>query len=320
MSNEVGCLVTRVFSRGDVIQPTKRVVSIFLAIALALPAPLIACKCAYLSDCGAYSHADLIFTGRVELGTDETSETIRRGTWPFLPGAALSEDDSLFDDRSPDGFRRLKSYYELSLLPAFRSKIAAAANFDELETIGDQLAEEGFAYRVRVIEQFKGAELEMLLDVWTVAHSCGGLPLMDGESYLIYASRRDDGKIWSSNCSGTEHISRAGHRLAYLRLQKSGASDRGRIDGFVTSNERDLRLPFFGGVPAPLTGVTVAIKGIGVERSTTTDSSGEFVLDGLPVGEYVVSLASGESEPVRLLDEGACRHVRLLSSGPKERE
>ena len=57
---------------------------------------------------------------------------------------------------------------------------------------------------------------------------------------MVYASKLQTG-YEAGACSRTRRLSDAGEDLAYLQFMRSGVTDKGRLYGFVSSSDTDLR-------------------------------------------------------------------------------
>ncbi len=112
-----------------------------------------------------------------------------------------------------------------------------------------------------------------------------GFGFVPTQQYLVYASAYE-GKLSTSICSRTRSISRAAEDLSYIRglaTAKPGATIRGR----VVKNRRTKN----GGYEnQPLERIKITIEGL-TKREIKTDMKGQFRVEGLPAGPYVVKLS-----------------------------
>lgn len=166
-----------------------------------------------------------------------------------------------------------------------------------------QTAFTGAAYRpgddVDVITGFNGADC--------------GFPFRQGEDYLIYAYRDQKGRLATSICSRTRHVTEAKQDLDYFRslaTMPPGAELR-----ILTYDALARDWP-----PQGLAGVRVSIRGGPSNRESrvaATDGAGELTQAKLPPGQYAVTAAARAGyvaelpqAPVELVDKG-CAVVRL---------
>jgi hypothetical protein len=162
------------------------------------------------------------------------------------------------------------------------------------------------AVRLSVDSAFRGvrgSEVEV-----TTAMGGGdcGFGFVPTQQYLVYASEHE-GKLSTSICSRTRSISRAAEDLSYIRglaTAKPGAT----ISGKVVTTRRNKN----GGYDnLPLADIKVTIAGE-TNREIKTDLKGQFRVEGLPAGSYVVKVSvpeglfitGGPEQKVKLTDRG----------------
>jgi len=133
-----------------------------------------------------------------------------------------------------------------------------------------------------------------------------GFGFVPNEQYLVYASEHE-GKLSTGICSGTTSISRAAEDLSYIRglaIAKPGAT----ISGKVVRNRQSKN----GGYEnLPLASIKVTIEGQ-TKRKIRTDMKGQFRVEGLPAGTYVVKvsvpgqskLTGATEQQVKVTDRG----------------
>lgn len=153
-----------------------------------------------------------------------------------------------------------------------------------------------------VKEAFSGVKGKQA-SVWTGfgGGDCG-YSFDEGASYLVYASARPDGRLYTGICTRTRPASAAASDVAFLRAlarRTSGVTFSGRVgrllDKWDESGERTLE---------PLKGVRVTVVGRAGRREARTDARGRYELTGFPSGPYeiMVHLPGGltTDEPKRM--------------------
>lgn len=144
------------------------------------------------------------------------------------------------------------------------------------------------AVRLSVDSSFRGVRgSEVEVTTGLGGGDCGfGFVLT--EQYLVYASEHE-GKLSTGICSRTRSISRAAEDLSYIRglaTAKPGAT----ISGKVVKNRPNKN----GGYDnLPMAGIKVTIEGQ-TKREIETDMKGQFRVEGLPAGAYVVKVSVPE--------------------------
>src|SRR5579864_1000083 len=214
--------------------------------------PSYACKCAGpVAVCAAFQDSDLVFTGRVE--SVEPDFDIRG----FISGnsrvieISKEEAEKLEKDDSPQALKRLKEF-EAGMVPQqYRARLSQASSRAELESLMKEIVENGKRTRFRVQEIYKGPKQDTI-DVWMDFSDCS-LKLLPGETYLVYANRNKKGRFEPEHCSRSNRLSDAGEDLAYLYFVRHGGAATGRLYGFVTNDESDLKIPrLWWDVPHPV--------------------------------------------------------------------
>jgi hypothetical protein len=142
--------------------------------------------------------------------------------------------------------------------------------------------------RLTIEESFKGTkEKEIVLEL----NDCG-YRFRQGEKYLVYAQRRENGKLdVRVGQSRTKPLAEATEDLDYIRSLQRG-EPQAQIVGRVGQQTADIkRIPytsersFFG---LPLAGVKVFAKGGEQIFETFSDEKGFYKFIGLAAGEYEV--------------------------------
>jgi hypothetical protein len=170
-----------------------------------------------------------------------------------------------------------------------------------------------WSIRISIDEAFRGvegAEVEVMTGLG--GGDCG-FGFRRTRQYLVYAYRdKDDQKLYTSICSRTRSISDADPDLVYIR-GLSKAKPGGTINGKVV---RQVRNETGGSDGQPLAGVKVAIDGP-QKAEAVTDLEGEFKIEGVQPGEYLVVPAApkglatrGSDTKVTVADRG-CATVHL---------
>ncbi len=143
-------------------------------------------------------------------------------------------------------------------------------------------------------------------------------PFKQGEKYLIYANKGQDGKLYQRlGDTRTSPLSEAGEDLEYIR-NLSKAPEGGRIYGKVYNHIAKVTLHSIGAPTnynATLPGVKIVAEGKQQSYETITDNIGSFEFVGLPEGFYkiqafVPSHFSGTLEGAKLSNRG-CSPVRF---------
>ncbi len=170
-------------------------------------------------------------------------------------------------------------------------------------------------------------EATQLLDIWTGSGDCG-FDFQVGETYLVYAVEDEDsGKMETSVCMRTRRLSEEQGDLAYLYFLQNDEKESTRVEGFVSTSFEDQSLPRFeNAVSAPAKGALLELDTGSGMRYTESDGEGRFYFDGLPSGEYRLSLLQpGFPQAARNVilsrgihaGESACvRQILILPSRP----
>jgi len=112
-----------------------------------------------------------------------------------------------------------------------------------------------------------------------------GFEFVQSQQYLVYASEHE-GKLYTGICSRTRSISRAAEDLSYIRglaTAKPGATIIGKVF-------RNRRSKSGGYENLPLADIKVMIEGQ-MKTEIKTDVKGQFRVEGLPAGPYVVKVS-----------------------------
>src|ERR1700693_1144471 len=287
--------------------------ALFVVIA---PRPLLACKCLGSSSvCNAYFGPGAVFIGKAEStdpafdpGDPEVSKRIAQ----LFSGRDL---DSLETDDSAETLAKLKEFYSSVLSGPVRDRVKKAANRGQLNAVLEEVADAGVRVTFKGLEVYKGISPDSTsIDVWTDFNDCG-IHFVKGETYLVYASVGERG-LEARACSRTRRLSDAGEDLVYLHFMQSGVADKGRIYGFVSSSELDLRTPhLWDFVSAAVPNLSVQLWTDHGTLAAERSKDGRFVFDELPAGDFEVTDTDWQcdealSEPRRMhLARGECKSV-----------
>jgi hypothetical protein len=164
-----------------------------------------------------------------------------------------------------------------------------------------------------VKEAFVGVS-EKVLTVSSGGDMCA-FPFSKGHEYLVYARRLSSGELYVSTCYGTNFAEDAADDLKYLRSLPNaphGSTVFGTAFRFTGPERLDTKMRRV----VPESGHKVTVRGLVQNYESIVDAKGNFALDGLPPGHYMVSLDSyGEistfptvsSTTVDIADKGCAR-------------
>lgn len=268
------------------------------------------CPCiAAYSPCNAVKKSDLVFAGAVE-----SIEPRFLNRWTALP----TSSPSTLDKKSPE---QLKEAY-LRLIPDLpedgKRTIEAAKTKDEVMLAVFHVLNRGVEVHFKVHTIFRDdddhpSESQKSVVVWTNSGECG-VDFRPGETYLVYAaSDEQSDRLETSSCTRTRRLTEAGDDLAYLFFLKNLKREAARLEGFVTSDRRELdQDPFHytGRIGSPVASAVLEVASARGVRYAESDSNGRFVLDGLAEGDYSVNaFAPGYPISVRQLAGPAKVHI-----------
>jgi hypothetical protein len=244
--------------------------------------PVFAGFCFQTSVCDTFASAELVFVGKA---VDIRPEFDLRDT------AVRQQLRAVHDDSSAEGFIKLKTFYLRVLPEPVRTEVERAVTRDQLDTAVNELSKVKKRVTFHVNQVYKGiAQSNHELDLFTSFTDCG-IHFIKGETYLVYASKLQTG-YEAGACSRTRRLSDAGEDLVYLQFMRRGVTDKGRLYGFVSSSEPELRRPLdWDRVPDPVPEVRVHLRTDSVTLEATTDKDGRFVFDGLPGGDFEVTIS-----------------------------
>jgi hypothetical protein len=116
-------------------------------------------------------------------------------------------------------------------------------------------------------------------------------PLQVGDRYVVYAYGAGDERFIAA-CGRTRLANEAQEDLAYFREMKAPGAG-GRIFGSVRHEEPDF-VAHGTRDRGPIVGLTIRLRGSGLNREVSTANDGAFDFDGLLPGEYTLSLRAPE--------------------------
>jgi hypothetical protein len=141
-----------------------------------------------------------------------------------------------------------------------------------------------------------------------------GFGFVQSQQYLVYAYEFQ-GKLSTNICTRTRSIAKAQEDLLYLR-GLGRAKPTVAISGEVVRSSRDENGTLAN---QPLAGISIAIEGP-VRKEVTTDAKGQYRVQNLPAGEYLVKASlpeglatRGEPEKKVTIAERGCAVVSFWS-------
>jgi hypothetical protein len=141
---------------------------------------------------------------------------------------------------------------------------------------------------LRVLDVFRGTVGSTVEVITGLGGGDCGYAFQKGEQYLVYASANAAGALSTGICSPTKTLATAAQDIAYLNQVRSRPSAAGRIFGNVQYQRDPDAPPGIGG--AGIAGYTVTLSDGQRTRAAITGADGGYAFDGIPAGNYVVSL------------------------------
>ena len=181
----------------------------------------------------------------------------------------------------------------------------------------ESIVPEGTERRVELegVEVFRGPQASRMTIATGYSGGDCGYPFRVGESYLVYASRASDGRLYTSICSRTRSVGEAADDIAYARsIARIDPRSTARLAGHVQLWE-------YAAPPVSqlkrVPGVRVTASGGGLTFTTRADDRGEFELDGLPLGEYEVTASApagyhAATRTLKIHDSRGCGDLTLF--------
>jgi hypothetical protein len=275
-----------------------RVSLVTLVAMTAAAMPAVGCMCFERPVCDTFSEASAVFIGKVE------SQDPIIDLWDPIVKKGIND---LIDNPSPGALSNFKKRYADEFPEPIRTEIKAASNVKELVRAVSGLDPRRKKRITLVVQQaYKGLGSEIKrIEVWTAMTDCG-IAFHGGETYVVYATVKEN-ELVTSACSRTRRLSEAGDDLVYLHFLQNGGSDTGRIWGFVSNDRKEVAAHLGAGdeAVASVPNVPVLLRTIRGSLQGRTNRDGRFVFDGLPAGDYDVTVE--EQQRKVHLESKACR-------------
>jgi hypothetical protein len=276
---------------------------------------LSACECeASFAACKEVRESDLVFIGAVE-----SIQPIFLNRWYGTDQSAMRSLNDAFihaqEHPSAESLHQVKDTY-LAMFPSLdereKKQMQTADTIQQVAALFYSSLDRGMRVHLKVKTLFKQGDDDDkkatpdFLDVWTTSGDCGyGFQI--GETYLVYANDEEGADyVFTSSCMRTKRLSDAGDDLAYLYFYKNQPEASSRLEGFATSDRKSqlaidpLHEP--GAIGSPVAGVILQLKSDKLTRYAESESTGRFIFDGLPEGNYELSaFASGYPKTNQLL-------------------
>jgi hypothetical protein len=281
---------------------------------------LSACECeASFAACKEAKESDLVFIGAVE-----SIQPIFLNRWYGTDQSALRSLNDAFihaqEHPSAESLHQVKDTY-LAMFPSLdereKKQMQTADTIQQVAALFYSSLDRGMRVHLKVKTLFKQGDDDDdaahkakkdadFLDVWTTSGDCG-YDFQIGETYLVYANDEEGADyFFTSSCMRTKRLSDAGDDLAYLYFYKNQPEASSRLEGFVTGDRKSqlaidpLHEPAVIG--SPVAGVILQLKSDKLTRYAESESAGRFIFDGLPEGNYELSVfASGYPKTNQLL-------------------
>lgn len=268
---------------------------------------LSACECqASFAACKEARVSDLVFIGRVE-----SIEPIFLNRWYGTDQSAVRSLNDAFlhaqEHPSAESLHQVEEKY-LAMFPSLdereKKQMQTAQTIQQVASLFYSSLDRGMRVHFKVTTLFKQGDDDDadhkakkaadVLDVWTTAGDCG-YDFQIGETYLVFANDEEGADyFFTSSCMRTKRLSEAGEDLAYLYFYKNQPEESSRLEGFVTSDRKSqlaidpLHEP--AAIGSPVAGVILQLKSDKLTRYAESESAGRFLFDGLPEGNYELSV------------------------------
>jgi len=287
---------------------------------------LSACECeASFAACKEVRVSDLVFTGTVE-----SIQPIFMDRWYGTDQSAMRTLNDAFmhaqEHPSAESLHSVKDTF-LAMFPSMddreKKQVQAADTVQQMASMFYSSLDRGMRVHFKVKTLFKQGDddddaspkakddaspkaKKDFLDVWTTGGDCG-YDFQIGETYLVFANDEEGADyFFTSSCMRTKRLSDAGEDLAYLYFYKNQPEESARLEGFVTSDRKSqlaidpLHEP--AAIGSPVAGAVFQLKSDKFTRYAESGSGGRLIFDGLPEGNYELSVfASGYPKTNQLL-------------------
>ncbi len=269
---------------------------------------LSACECeASFAACKEVRVSDLVFTGTVE-----SIEPIFLNRWYGADQSAMRSLNDAFihaqEHPTAESLHQVKDTF-IATFPGMddseKKQVQAANTVQQMASMFYSSLDRGMRVHFKVATLFKQGDDDDdaghkakkdadVLDVWTTSGDCG-YDFQIGETYLVYANDEEGADyFFTSSCMRTKRLSDAGEDLAYLYFYKNQPEASSRLEGFVTSDRQSqlaidpLHEP--AAIGSPVAGIVLQLKSDKLTRYAESESTGRFLFDGLPEGNYELSV------------------------------
>jgi hypothetical protein len=132
--------------------------------------------------------------------------------------------------------------------------------------------------------------VEGRIDIVSTGLSTCDYRFTNGQKYLVYAWKREDGRWTTSICSRTRRLAEAAEDLHFLTtMPRSGTGARvyGRVNEWAQHPADEHGVDF-----GPLEHVTVNVRGATFSADRVTDKDGRYELTGIPLGTVSISVVT----------------------------
>ncbi len=259
----------------------------FLCLAAGLPHVASANQCPPVADvCERLRGNSVVFVGVAESMSPPPTRfgSVAERIKQIIPTSSDEEAPPL----TPDQFQRLRALYAEILAGTDEGAIAAAKDQEELEAALTAARDRGQRTTFLVLRGYQGASTGEQVVVRT-DFGLANPSFVPGETYIVFANPDPDGSLSSGPCSATRSITEAKELLPYLLSLELHGDRAGRIFGTATPPKspppaKDPTYPDFDPI------YFVHLSAGSFERVMDTDDHGRFVFDGIPEGDYEISL------------------------------
>lgn len=142
--------------------------------------------------------------------------------------------------------------------------------------------------RFDVAQVYRGDPAAQLEVVTGQGDSDCGYGFRLGQTYLVYAHKGEDGKLYTGICTRTRSLAEADDDLAYFRALAAAKRDVGFISGKI--ERRNHQHKEGDAWRLPVADAELVIEGAGARVERRTDARGAYRVEGLAPGKYTVTL------------------------------